>query len=165
MCTNFTNSIVFLLLIGINNDVVVGNPIHPILTFVFGKTYIFIKESKTWFEARKTCQRLRGDLAVLTSYKDFDALAPLSSDGYVWVGAKLRDRNDNNEWYWVTGEHLSAVKYTKWINDGTTNIEPDGGYNKCALIRSDGNGRENDGPSLADLPCSTTCPSFLCEIV
>jgi len=95
-------------------------------TFVFGKTYIFIKESKTWFEARKTCQELKGDLAVLTSYKDYDALAPLSSNGYVWVGAKLRDRNNNNEWYWVTGEHLSAVKYTKWINDGTTNTEPNG---------------------------------------
>jgi len=135
-------------------------------TFVFGKTYIFIKDTKTWFEARKTCQELKGDLAVLTSYKDYDALAPLSTNSkvFVWVGARLRDRNDNNKWFWVTGEHLS-LEYSKWRNRGNSLVEPDGGDHDCAIIRRDGNGRENDGPSLADIPCSSTCPSFLCEIV
>ena len=137
-----------------------------------GKTYFLIKEAKSWDNARRTCQGLGGDLAVVMSYNDFDALGrKLFSEGLLekgvwpWVGGKINGNDYKNDWYWVSGEPLSS-KNAKFINNGEVNTEPESyGGGDCVIIRDDGNRRENNGPSFATVYCTGTQRPFLCQAI
>jgi len=92
--------------------------------------YVYIKKKMTWFEARKVCQKLGGDLATFPSYKAFDyidaAIEPVfeyidTQHGQhgIWVGAIREGRTwkelDRGHWNWISGEHFPK-DFNKWYN-------------------------------------------------
>jgi len=92
--------------------------------------YVYIKQKMTWFEARKACQKLGGDLATFPSHKAFDNIVaaiepifddsgPEGLDGGIWVGASRQGETwedlKRNHWKWVTGESFPR-DFNKWNN-------------------------------------------------
>ena len=101
---------------------------------------------------------------MIGSYREFDEIASslkrVGHIGYVWVGAKMMGNDLKNDWYWTSGEPLSP-NFKKWANGALP--EPDYLEHKCALIKMNGNQRENNGPSLATWSCSSQAYS-LCQV-
>jgi len=112
------------------------------------KTYNLILERKGWQSARAACQDLGGDLASPISYSEFDGIVaairsvriqgPLPEARCFWIGA-YRRRLDydytydlKNDWYWITGQHLSP-NYAKWHHKDLDDHPED----KYAIIDAD----------------------------
>ena len=84
-----------------------------------------------WSEARRTCQNLGGDLAVIKSANEskfiFDLVKKqktVTSHG-VWLGLY---RKADNKFYWVDGTP-EAGQYSTWAKG-----EPSSFSEKCALM-------------------------------
>jgi len=138
------------------------------------KSYVVIKESLFWDEGRQKCNELGGDLASVFTYKEFEGMIQnIRFDKvrwWIWLGGQLKGPDPVNDWFWVSGEPIPS-KFGKWKNDGKKNIEPEAKgpislNGDCVVIRRDGNRRENNGPSLATVPCnSTSWQSYsLCQL-
>ena len=141
---------------------------RPVPVPVSGKAYLYLPSKLNWNDAREACRDLGGDLAVIGTYREFEEIIPSlvqynTHGGLIWVGAKLRGKDLMNDWYWVSGEPLST-KFKKWINKNGKITEPDVLSHDCAVIIMRGNERENNGPSLATIPCSTSARISLCQI-
>uniref|UniRef100_H2ZTL4 C-type lectin domain-containing protein n=1 Tax=Latimeria chalumnae TaxID=7897 RepID=H2ZTL4_LATCH len=63
--------------------------------------YHFIKEKKTWFEARDTCRENYTDLVSITSQQEQDNIKNLVGGDYVWIGLY------QNPWQWSNGDEAS----------------------------------------------------------
>ena len=91
--------------------------------------YVYIKDKMTWFEARKACQKLGGDLATFPSYKAWDAAVAaiklsdyLESNSGIWVGATLQGLAWLDDWKWISGESLPG-DYNKWGHHGDYKVD------------------------------------------
>lgn len=80
-----------------------------------GHHYALYKGNTTWSAARDYCQALGGHLATITSAEEQAFIDSLNTDNIrMWIGGY---RDDQHNWYWVTGEPWS---YTNW-GDGEPN--------------------------------------------
>jgi len=131
------------------DDVVVGGA-------MFG-SYIFVTKVKkliTWQKARASCQKRGGDLAVLTTYKAVDAIAPFiknDKDEY-WVGATNPSKKKEN-WKWLSGEPI-PLSFEKWSPGVTQGQQPDGNGDCLAYCPS----------GLCDWGCENSAEGYICQI-
>jgi len=136
-----------------------------------GKTYILFTEKKTMSNARATCQALGGDLAVLLSYKEFDAVAQnvkhaMSEDAnkeggdWIFVGAQLYGVDLKNDWFWLSGEPLP---YNSGLWARYDHREPDMKSQRCTVIVNSGR-KETNGPALFTHGCENQ-NRFLCQLL
>ena len=123
-----------------------------------GKVYLYLPTKSSWYDAREACRKWGQDLAVITTYKEFDEILPkLPRDvGEFWVGAKLEGNDVKNDWYWVSGEPLSP-KFNQWYR-----TEPDILADDCALLRPYGDRPEYSG-KLGTIECDYTGNFPLCQ--
>ena len=108
--------------------------------------YVHHTESKTWYEARASCQRADSDLAIFRSAEEQKA-----------VTDKIKDLSNINNWWigihrsttlsWVDG---SVIKWTNWKDD-----EPNNSGN-CGYLR-------RSGWNWGDTQCSTV-KSYICGV-
>jgi len=123
---------------------------------MFG-SYIFVTKVKkliTWQKARAACQKRGGDLAVLTTYKAVDAIAPFiknDKDEY-WVGATNPSKKKEN-WKWLSGEPI-PLSFEKWSPGVTQGQQPDGNGDCLAYCPS----------GLCDWGCENSAEGYICQI-
>lgn len=127
------------------------------------RQYVYVKTAKRWDEARKQCKVLGGDLAVITTYKEFDAIAEqLPKHAFVHVGGQLESRNDwKNGWRWISGEPL-AYEDARW---GGVQPEPDIYTQNKLVVRIADYPRRlgGKGPAFYSVFADNESP-FLCQI-
>uniref|UniRef100_H3A616 C-type lectin domain-containing protein n=1 Tax=Latimeria chalumnae TaxID=7897 RepID=H3A616_LATCH len=63
--------------------------------------YHFIKENKTWFEARDTCRENYTDLVSITSQQELWNITNITEGKKVWIGLY------QNPWQWSNGDESS----------------------------------------------------------
>ncbi len=85
-----------------------------------GHYYLLVEESLTWHEAEFACEQKGGYLAVISSYKENDAIKSIMAKRYknVWLGAT--DEKQEGVWQWVTGEEFARNGWNKDEPNGTT---------------------------------------------
>ena len=106
-----------------------------------GRTFALSKGSLANYDAARTfCQNQGGDLATMTSYKEFDLVASQMNDEdrkyHIRIGAKRSGEDTSSsgkktDFHWVTGEPI-PVSFAKWCN-----WEPD---NQMAAVLSKSRG-------------------------
>ena len=105
-----------------------------------------ISSSKSWDDARASCQEFNADLASIHNEATNDFLSTLTSD-LCWIGGFLYS---SNNWKWVDGK---AMSYTNWYPG-----QPDGSTNTVTFNQiwtSDGASKWDD---------AFTANSFICEL-
>jgi len=150
-------------------DIYPGELSSKIFVFeVLGEVFVFVKEVKTWDEARQICKSMKGDLASLPSSEmSDDVLAQIRAQDYkaipeanlfsandvVWLGATHSAISHYNGWAWVSGDYLSGHD-ERWRGK-------DGGADKSATLVLEGIGTKPG--YFGDLPHNWAIP-FLCQI-
>ena len=115
-----------------------------------------------WSDARRTCQMLGGDLAIIKSADENNFIFTLLkkqktiTDWGVWLGFV---RKADNKFYWIDDTPL-AKGYTAW-----TSRQPDNVSEKCGNMFGSAKGA---GGKWNDLPCDVTrywkvAPVILCK--
>ena len=117
-----------------------------------------------WNIARKTCQDLAADLAIITSATEnnfiFDLIRSQQTvtDGGAWLGLC---RKDDNKFYWIDDTPLEG-QYSAWASD-----EPSSNDEKCVQMYGKGprEGKWNDEPcSLSEKDLHfNSAPVVLCQ--
>ena len=80
-----------------------------------GHYYCIYNDSVNWDTAKIQCETLGGHLATITSSEEQSFIESINSNNRrLWIGGY---RDDNYNWYWVTGEPWG---YTNW-DDGEPN--------------------------------------------
>jgi len=76
-----------------------------------GHWYALYRQSVTWAEAKKECEKLGGHLVTVTSQGESEFLVALTrkAGGRCWVG--LTDERKEGTFLWITGE---KVTFTTW---------------------------------------------------
>ena len=129
----------------------------------FGYLIINIRTLK-WSDARRTCQMLGGDLAIIKSTDENNFVFTLLkkqktiTDWGVWLGFV---RKADNKFYWIDDTPL-AKGYTAWASRQPDNS---GGNEKCGNMFGSTKGV---GGKWNDLPCDVTrywkyAPVILCK--
>ncbi|CAH3131590.1 unnamed protein product, partial [Porites lobata] len=129
----------------------------------FGYLIINIRTLK-WSDARRTCQMLGGDLAIIKSTDENNFVFTLLkkqktiTDWGVWLGFV---RKADNKFYWIDDTPL-AKGYTAWASRQPDNS---GGNEKCGNMFGSIKGV---GGKWNDLPCDVTrywkyAPVILCK--
>lgn len=81
-----------------------------------GHLYLYVRDSKTWHQARDHCAALGGHLVTIEAPSENLFVYNISSDNDlrgIWLGAS--DEAQEGKWEWVTGE---AWKYSNWMKNG-----------------------------------------------
>uniref|UniRef100_H3A615 C-type lectin domain-containing protein n=1 Tax=Latimeria chalumnae TaxID=7897 RepID=H3A615_LATCH len=78
--------------------------------------YHFIKENKTWFEARDTCRENYTDLVSITSQQELWNITNITEGKKVWIGLY------QNPWQWSNGDE-SSFQY--WDTNEPNNTADD----------------------------------------
>ena len=87
----------------------VQNPVNQHL-------YLYVKEGKTWHEARDYCAARDGHLVTIQAPSENRFVYNLATDNVqvgTWLGAT--DEINEGTWVWVTGE---PWEYRNWLQDG-----------------------------------------------
>ena len=127
----------------------------------FGYLIIDIRTLK-WSDARRTCQMLGGDLAIIKSADENNFIFTLLkkqktiTDLGVWLGFV---RKADNKFYWIDDTPL-AKGYTAWASG-----QPDNVSEKCGNMFGS---PHRHGGKWNDLPCDVTrywkvAPVILCK--
>ncbi|NXC48108.1 CL17A protein, partial [Penelope pileata] len=115
----------------------------------FAKTcYFFSTEKKSWVDARASCVRLGGQLAVIDSEEENKFLANNIMETRVfWLG--LSDMHKEGDWQWLDGQPLSLPF---WRSGEPNNVGEHG--EDCATMSASG--------LWNDATCSNAEP-WICE--
>ena len=97
--------------------------------------YKFPSNTLTWTAAKSVCEAMESKLAVVSSRKENEALAP-NVEKRTWIGFH-RHPSDTSRWQWIDG---SKVFYTNWIDGQPDNSQ---GEEHCAEMLP-ASGRWND---------------------
>lgn len=95
----------------------------------FGK-YVYVDQTKTWYEARDYCRDHHTELAPVSSTRDIEFLRNLVPDSkyydkYFWFGMK-RGSTDSSKWFWSGGGEVTKFFW----EDG----QPDELSQDCGLL-------------------------------
>ncbi len=126
----------------------------PDATAIGDKKYKFYPDVLTWKEAKTKCEELGGQLAIVTSQEQNDALTKLVKDAgkaEAWIGAT--DEAQEGAWVWVDG---SAMSYKNWNASQPNNKNNNEHY---ALLWAAQQGKWADQPNRS----TQHKPGFLCE--
>lgn len=104
--------------------------------------YWFVRESKSWGDARNDCVSQGGYLVTLTTNSENDFLAALTVET-TWIGAtdgRQAKESGSGNYAWVSGE---AFGYENWAQGEPNAGDKDCGffekcYEHCATMRDDG---------------------------
>uniref|UniRef100_H2ZRI6 C-type lectin domain-containing protein n=1 Tax=Latimeria chalumnae TaxID=7897 RepID=H2ZRI6_LATCH len=118
--------------------------------------YHFIKEKKTWFEARDTCRENYTDLVSITSQQELWNITSITEDAdqKVWIGLY------QNPWQWSNGDE-SSFQY--WDTNEPNNTADDvcvGMWLKN--LNNKGDGHPSEVGKWNDFGCNTSHQYFLC---
>jgi len=129
-----------------------------------GKSYLYVKETRGWADAREFCKGWGGDLASITSREMFDGViagmkfgAGVATPGRcVWLGGRHSGNDKMMGWKWVSGDSLAG-------DDKLWNrpVEPEGGKHDRVIIARPQTA--NHKPVLQDFSRNGRC-FFLCQI-
>ncbi|KAK6466745.1 macrophage mannose receptor 1-like [Huso huso] len=72
------------------------------------RTYIPVREIKTWTDARSYCREKYTDLVTVRSLEEQQQILNVAKDYEFWIGLY----RDSDNWQWSTGD---VVSYTKWV--------------------------------------------------
>ena len=135
---------------------------------MIGASHIFVvkvKKGINWDNARNACQKKGGDLAVLSTYKTINAIAPFTLfDGEVgeyWIGAKNPSKQKSN-WKWLTGEPI-PLSFGGW-REGREKVnakQPDGNGDCLAYCNRSG---DDATRGICDWGCTYGAEGYICQI-
>lgn len=116
-----------------------------------------------WSDARRTCQNLGGDLAVVKAFVEnkfiFELMKRQRTVTYlgVWLGLH---RAADDKFYWVDGTPAEAWEYSAWAND-----DPHSVTEKCAHMYGNGNKQGKWSDIVCDLnqQALSYSPVVLCQ--
>lgn len=123
-----------------------------------GKAYAVIEGEVTWNEARLTCEKQGGHLAILLNESEAEFVAKLqraTSIKFAYIGAS--DARKEGQWYWLDG---SRMTYENWDKDNQqpNNRGPGGTPEHYAGIAAEHQGK------WWDLPMQhKTVTGFICQ--
>ena len=106
-----------------------------------------------WSDARKTCQDLAADLAIIRSATENNFIFDLIRNKLVWLGLY---RKANTKFYWIDDTPLEG-QYSAWGSGEPSNLKT-----KCATMSGKGS-RWNDIPCSLDEKYSASAPVVLCQ--
>lgn len=115
-----------------------------------------------WNDARRTCQKLGGDLAKITSAKEnqfiFDLITKQKKIANVWLGLH---RKADKKFYWAD-DTPALTGYTAWNTGEPNNAR---GKEGCSIMISKGSakGKWNDTPCTLQDSSAQTAPVVLCK--
>ncbi|XP_058873497.1 macrophage mannose receptor 1-like isoform X2 [Acipenser ruthenus] len=72
------------------------------------RTYIPVRDIKSWTDARSYCREKYTDLVTVRSLEEQQQILNVAKDYEFWIGLY----RDSDNWQWSTGD---AVSYTKWV--------------------------------------------------
>ncbi|KAK6466638.1 macrophage mannose receptor 1-like [Huso huso] len=72
------------------------------------RTYIPVRDIKSWTEARSYCREKHTDLVTVRSLEEQQQILNVAKDYQFWIGLY----RDSDNWQWSTGD---VVSYTKWV--------------------------------------------------
>lgn len=83
--------------------------------------YIFVHDRRSWNASQAYCQRVGGNLAVITTVEEQKNLMRIIKEKYswdqaFWVGAK-KGEYKVGEWKWLTGETMSLESPFIWAQE------------------------------------------------
>nr|XP_058962189.1 perlucin-like protein [Pocillopora verrucosa] len=116
-----------------------------------------------WSDARRTCQNLGGDLAIVKAFVEnkfiFELMKRQRTVTYlgVWLGLH---RAADDKFYWVDGTPAEAWEYSAWAND-----DPHSVTEKCAHMYGNGNKQGKWSDIVCDLnqQALSFSPVVLCQ--
>merc|ERR1712212_704570 len=122
-----------------------------------GKSYLYVKETRGWADARAFCQGWGGDLASITSIEMFNGvIAGMKYDVHngpnVWLGGHHTSNDRKMRWKWVSGDSLAGDD-ERW-----NKMEPQGDSHDRVLITA-----HDARPVFDDWVHNQLC-HFLCQI-
>ncbi len=85
-----------------------------------GKRYRIIDEQLSWTEARQAARAAGGDLVVLRSKEEHDALMKALDGRRAWIGAIIPP--GGKEAKWVDGSPLNPIKGVRYRNNGKKDV-------------------------------------------
>ena len=115
-----------------------------------GYNYIVPKQSLSWNNARKFCQTIQGDLAVIPDKHTlhfFVDLAVRESINFVFIGL-TRHPNNLDKFFWVDG---SSMVFTSWATHEPSSLDE-----RCVELYV-------GTMSYNDNNCETTVKQFVCQ--
>ncbi|XP_047239549.1 CD209 antigen-like protein E isoform X3 [Girardinichthys multiradiatus] len=84
----------------------------------FGSScYFKYKETKSWSESRKHCQKQEADLVIINSQAEQDFVKKLNGNGDSWIGLEYKwiEETRTYDWRWVDGSPLTQAFWgTGW---------------------------------------------------
>ena len=135
-------------------------------------TYLYDSTEKNWNDARTACRNWGSDLAVMSTYQQYEEVlskipartrilnANSGANAHtlvkdIWVGAMLNGPDRENDFKWVSGEPLSP-RFSKWAQGEP---DPTTQHADCVLMTPI-NGPAFPG-TLGTMACHVQLP-FLC---
>ncbi|XP_034005968.1 macrophage mannose receptor 1-like [Trematomus bernacchii] len=109
--------------------------------------YHFIREEKSWDEAKKYCREKYTDLATVSNMRDMKRLTKHSKNKEAWIGLHSIPRTERS-WHWSLPGLEFKESETKWM-DGQPNINAE---ENCVVIRDQ---------KWQDFPCNKKF-DFIC---
>lgn len=121
------------------------------LFLALGGTYAKIHHDLDWPAAKKACNNLGMELALLTNAEIFNDVHTKTNIGYsYWIGGSDRfNGGSEGNWFWPNGRKFwpsSAGSYANWASG-----EPNGGSNENCL-QAFPSGQWNDQPCATKWP-------------
>jgi hypothetical protein len=105
--------------------------------------YLYIKQLKTWHEARDYCASLGGHLVTIQAPSENKFVYDLATENIqvgTWLGAT--DEDQEGTWVWVTGEPRTYWNWGEYWNysgkDGTEDFLAFDGWDKTWYDQTDG---------------------------
>ncbi|XP_059192277.1 ladderlectin-like [Centropristis striata] len=115
-----------------------------------GRCFNYVGTERSWTDAEKNCQSMKGNLASVHNDEEFGFLQGMmaednSTNPDIWIGGS--NCQQDKTWLWSNGQ---VFFYSNWC-DGKPDNE--GGSQHCLGMNS------TDGSCWNDLDCSSKLPS------
>ena len=112
-----------------------------------GHAYKYYAMQLTWKDASKTCKKLGGYLATITSNKENSITYNLTGGANAWFG--LSDAKKEGKYVWVTGERTDYLRMSNEVNNDYAGTEDYFGY----YGGNNWNDYKNDTENVAGFIC------------